>query len=193
MSLADDLLQQAKDLLDSSSGSDGRGRPRQANLRRAISTAYYSLFSLLVDAVATEVVGGGKKEKLLRGYVIRSISHDRTLTVCKGFASRNPEDPVKDVLAPHKISENLVDIAYTCCELQGQRHEADYNFVRIFQKEEAISLIDETAKAHKKWKAIKDHEATKVFLVALLVKSKSGNKRGGKDKDKAPVAEAEQC
>ena len=53
-------------------------------------------------------------------------------------------------------------------------------------KEDATSPIDDTAKAHEKWKAIKDHEATRVFLVALLVQRKGGSK------DKAPVAKAEQ-
>ncbi|MYK85141.1 MAG: hypothetical protein F4025_01730 [Synechococcus sp. SB0669_bin_7] len=51
MSLAADLLQQARHLIN----RDLR-RPRQANLRRSISTAYYSLFSLLVDAAAVAMV-----------------------------------------------------------------------------------------------------------------------------------------
>ena len=178
MSLADDLLQQAKDLLGSSSGSDGRGRPKQANLRRAISTAYYSLFSLLVDAVATEAVGGGRKKKLLRGYVIRSVTHRSIVDICKKFSDHdgklNPgdKDKLKMLVAVHGIPEDLAYVARTCQYLQGQRHEADYNLVRIFKKEEATSLIDKTAKAHKKWKAVKDHEATKVFLVALLVQKR---------------------
>jgi uncharacterized protein (UPF0332 family) len=44
MSLAIDLLNQAKELslLDSK-------KPKQANLRRSVSTAYYALFHLLID------------------------------------------------------------------------------------------------------------------------------------------------
>ena len=65
MSLAADLLQQAQHLLK----LDSR-KPKQANLRRSISTAYYSLFSLLVDEAAVAVVGSRMRKKLLRGYVI---------------------------------------------------------------------------------------------------------------------------
>jgi len=89
MSLADDLLEQARDLLDLvdpdsnrpdqvnvSSKAEKRGRPKQAKLRRSISTAYYSLFSLLVEEATTLMVGSGKKKKALRGYMMRAISHE---------------------------------------------------------------------------------------------------------------------
>ena len=47
MSLADDLLSQANRLAAASTG-----RPRQADLRRAVSASYYALFHLLIgDAV----------------------------------------------------------------------------------------------------------------------------------------------
>ncbi|HQZ68834.1 MAG TPA: hypothetical protein PLY87_27290 [Planctomycetaceae bacterium] len=40
-----DLLQQAESL----ARLDQRGAPRQANLRRAVSSTYYALFHFLVD------------------------------------------------------------------------------------------------------------------------------------------------
>jgi uncharacterized protein (UPF0332 family) len=43
-SFADDLLQQAYHL-----ARKERLNPRQASLRRAVSTAYYALFHLLID------------------------------------------------------------------------------------------------------------------------------------------------
>ena len=154
--LAEDLLEQAKVLLDlAKPDSDGpdqaavssrpekRGRPKEAKLRRSISTAYYSLFSLLVYEAATVVVGVGKEKKALRGYVIRAISHE--------------------------IPIDLVDIARICHNLQVQCHEADYNLVRSFTKEEAIDIVNRAEKVHQKWKTIKDSEARKVFLMALLV------------------------
>jgi uncharacterized protein (UPF0332 family) len=44
MSFAQDLLEQAQHLVD----WDG-ANPKQASLRRAVSTAYYALFHLLID------------------------------------------------------------------------------------------------------------------------------------------------
>lgn len=182
MSLADDLLEQARDLLDLahqdlhrpdranvSSRPERRGRPKQAKLRRAVSTAYYSLFSLLVEEAATMMVGSGKKKKALRGYMMRAISHEAIANVCKGFASRNPDDKIQRALDGHGIPGDLADVACTCHNLQTDRHEADYNFIKRFTKEEVIGIVDEAEEAHKKWATIRDHEATKVFLAALIV------------------------
>ena len=182
MSLADDLLEQAKDLLNlAHPDSDGpdqpkvssrlerRGRPKQAKLRPSISTAYYSLFSLLVDEAVTRMVGRGKKKKALRGYVTRAISHQVIREVCKVFAGASSDDRIKKVLDGHGIPDDLVTIARTCHNLQAYRHEVDYNFIRSFTKEDAIDIIEETEEAHKKWETIRDNEATKVFLTALIV------------------------
>ena len=184
MRLAKDLLEQARDRLDlddpdshrpdqaNNIGSrrERRGRPKQAKLRRSVSTAYYSLFSLLVAEAATMMVGSGKKNKALRGYVMRAISHRAIANVCKGFASRNPDNKIKTVLEdPKKIPDNLTYIARTCHDLQAHRHEADYNFIKSFTKEEVTGIVDEAKAAHDKWATVRDHEATKVFLAALVV------------------------
>lgn len=165
MSIAADLLDQAKGLLDSKR-PENRGRPKQVDLRRSISTAYYSLFSLLVEEAATAMVGSGSKKKALRGYVSRAISHEAIRGACKGFANRNPDDKIKIALAGHRIPGDLAYIAITCHDLQIERHEADYNFIRSFTKDEAMDIVEEV---HRKWKIIKDNEATKVFLTALVV------------------------
>ncbi len=44
MAFHDDLLEQANHL-----ARRERGRPRQASLRRAVSSAYYALFHLLIE------------------------------------------------------------------------------------------------------------------------------------------------
>ena len=58
MSLAQDLLDQADHLVN----MDG-ANPKQASLRRAVSTAYYALFHLLVDEAVSNwaVVRAGNK------------------------------------------------------------------------------------------------------------------------------------
>lgn len=144
-------------------------RPRQANLRRSISTAYYSLFSLLVDEAAVIMVGGGPKQKLLRGYVIRAFGHRSISDVCRSFAQKNPGQKIREVLAGREISDDLAHVADTFCGLQNERNEADYNFVRSYAKEQVAIIIDDTKVAYQKWQNIKDDEATKIFLVALLV------------------------
>ncbi|MCY3538022.1 MAG: hypothetical protein OXH24_10250 [Cyanobacteria bacterium MAG IRC3_bin_20] len=127
-------------------------KPRQAkaSLKRVISTAYYALFSLLVDEVAGAVVGGGSGRKRLRGYVIRTFSHRSMADVCRGFARRNPSRKNLEVLAGREISDDLASIADTFCNLQNERSEADYNFVRSYTKEQAQIIIDYTEIVHQK-------------------------------------------
>jgi hypothetical protein len=50
--LHDDLQQQALEL----AGRDPR-RPKQANLRRAVSASYYALFHFLVDQSCRQMLG----------------------------------------------------------------------------------------------------------------------------------------
>src|SRR2546422_11077721 len=50
--LHDDLLALARRTLERDAG---RGRPRQASLRRTISTAYYALFHLLVHEATSRM------------------------------------------------------------------------------------------------------------------------------------------
>src|SRR5947209_2968871 len=53
----------------------------EAELRRAISTAYYALFHLLIDASTTR----GVATVDLRSYVARNFEHRHMLAVCKRY------------------------------------------------------------------------------------------------------------
>lgn len=67
MSFADDLLEQAHHLAYREADD-----PRQASLRRAVSTAYYALFHSLVD----EAVGQWGVERQ-RGMLGRTFEHGK--------------------------------------------------------------------------------------------------------------------
>jgi hypothetical protein len=49
----EDLLEQARVLAK----LDTRGKPRQANLRRAVSSLYYALFHFLVERACRAIIG----------------------------------------------------------------------------------------------------------------------------------------
>jgi uncharacterized protein (UPF0332 family) len=53
MAFADDLLEQAYHL-----ANRDRENPKQASLRRAVSTAYYALYHLLIDEAVSQMVSG---------------------------------------------------------------------------------------------------------------------------------------
>jgi hypothetical protein len=74
MAFADDLLDQAYHL------ANKEDNPSQASLRRAVSTAYYALFHLLID----EAVGKWAVERQ-RGAIGRTFEHKAMKVVCEDY------------------------------------------------------------------------------------------------------------
>ena len=106
------------------------GRPRQAMLRRAISTAYYAIFHALCQSNADTLVGdaatGNNAELWARTY--RALDHR----------------PAKDRLNSYNAAgaPALSNFARMFGDLQSQRHDADYNPRRMFSRSQVISMID---------------------------------------------------
>ena len=125
MILPQNLLALSRSLLPS---NKQRGRPNSAALKRCISTAYYSVFSLVVHAGATMLAGSGSDRKLLRGYVARDFEHGAMAEACKGFAGGNLNKRLKPCLPV--VSTSLKEFASILLELRQSRHEADYNILQ---------------------------------------------------------------
>ena len=75
-----DLLEQAVRLakLDAK-------KPKQANLRRAISSAYYALFHLLVDEACRVQIGALHNQAPFRQVLGRAFAHGVMKEACKSF------------------------------------------------------------------------------------------------------------
>src|SRR2546428_7611697 len=82
VSFPDQLRRQARHLVE----RDPR-RPTQANLRRAISSAYYALFHLLVEDSSMSLLGAGSELAAIRGVVRRTYTHADMLKASRAFAS----------------------------------------------------------------------------------------------------------
>src|SRR5580692_11459942 len=113
MAFHDDLLNQAYHL-----ARRDKKRPQQANLRRAVSTAYYALFHLLVSAA----VSYWRVERQ-RSSLARSFEHGRMKNACKNFRTQD--------IGIRFVAETFVD-------LQLVRHDADYNNSRAWTRFEVI-------------------------------------------------------
>jgi uncharacterized protein (UPF0332 family) len=111
VALPDDLLEQALHL-----AKRDRKRPKQANLRRAVSTAYYALFHLLVS----EGVSYWKIERQ-RSAFARSFEHRKMKGVCKNSSYPNAD---------------LQAVLDAFVELQQARHSADYDYAKAFTRVE---------------------------------------------------------
>ena len=162
--LAGQLLEQAERL----AALDRVGRPRQANLRRAVSSAYYSLFHLLVDAGCRAFVGTRSRD--LRHAVARGFDHGTMMTACKSARGGVPPDVFKPALPAGRFSPGLVSVAELFVLLQDLRHDADYNLASTFGRAEVATLLRDTRAAHDTlWPAVEGTDEAAVFLWMLLL------------------------
>jgi uncharacterized protein (UPF0332 family) len=162
MSLAADLLEQARHLVR----REPR-RPRQASLRRGISTAYYALFHLLIEESAAMLV----KDDDLRSLVGRAFAHNEMKQASLHFAGDNLPQPVREAVAG-TVPPGLRLVARTFIDLQERRHEADYKRNRRFTRGEAVSLVDTAGQAFQAWRTVRKDPAARVYLAALVLWNK---------------------
>jgi uncharacterized protein (UPF0332 family) len=153
-----DLLERARHL-----AKREKKHPRQVSLRRAISSAYYALFHMLLYE-ATHLLFPSKPLGL-REQASRAFSHSDAKTVCIAWAANNG---IVDCLAV-PIEQELKDVAATLVDLQQLRHEADYDLTRVFDRVEVLEEIDKIENAMNAWKAVKSSNNAKVFLSSLLL------------------------
>ena len=76
-----DLVLIARKLATGVVGS-GKGRPREAELRRAVSTAYYALFHTLARSGADLLVGRTNRNQLAWQQAYRALDHEETRKRC---------------------------------------------------------------------------------------------------------------
>jgi uncharacterized protein (UPF0332 family) len=156
MALADDLLEQAKHL-----ASREPKRPKQASLRRAVSTAYYSLFHLLVAATILNW-----KQIHQRAHVARAFDH-------KSMKEASNKTAKKQFHAPNAVAGgHLKVVAQAFVELQHHRHAADYDYAKKWSRTEVRSHIDTAAAAFESWKIIHGERLAQDYLVSLLIKER---------------------
>ena len=87
-------------------------RPSQANLRRAVSTAYHAMFHCLAGTAADLLIGRNRSEAWHRAY--RALEHGSAKSAC-----RNRQ-------AMQRFPPEIQGVADTFVALQKARQGADY-------------------------------------------------------------------
>jgi uncharacterized protein (UPF0332 family) len=159
MSLHGDLLEQAEHLVRRE-----RRRPRQASPRRAISSAYYALFHLLIHQATLRVI----RNPALRHKFSRAFEHADMKSASRAFASAQPAR-LAALTGGLPIPPQLQTLAATFVELQQARHEADYNVAARFTRVEAEDLIGLARQAFHDWPTLRTDDASQMYLSALLL------------------------
>ncbi|WP_407525620.1 hypothetical protein [Methylobacterium oryzisoli] len=123
-----DLLRTARRL-----ATAPRGKPRQSDLKRSVSTSYYALFHAIAGECADRLIGTGPnvpRRAWLQTF--RALDHGAAKRAC-------------GKLLAHGFPQDLVDVGRAFVPLQQQRHDADYDFfhrVSLQDAQAAISLAE---------------------------------------------------
>ena len=108
-----DLIRIARQLASGAVGGN-RGRPRQAELRRAVSAAYYALFHALAHCCANRLAGSGRAEaSWIQTY--RALEH------------RHARNQCNDQSAMSVFPAGIQDFGKIFVLMQRQRQQADYS------------------------------------------------------------------
>ena len=155
-----DLLEVAESL---ASGS-GLGRPRQVELRRAVSTAYYALFHTLANHCADLLVGVRSATQTNQAWrqAYRALDHGEVKRKC----TQGPGKPILDGSFPAGIR----DFARQFVKMQEVRHKADYDPFEPFTRSGVTQLIEETKTAITDFENVpsRDRRAFAVFVLFKL-------------------------
>jgi uncharacterized protein (UPF0332 family) len=119
-----------------------QGRPKQSNLRRGVSTAYYAVFHAIGWSVVTHLLPSGRRAD--RFALARSVDHSAIKKVC-GWIANPKSAPANVVPLVETLAANaaMLNIALVFLDLMEARHRADYDHTATFAKPTAIRHVDD--------------------------------------------------
>ena len=124
-----DLIKIARELA-SGSVSGTRGRPRQAELRRAVSTAYYALFHALAHCCANRLAGSvSAGAAWIQTY--RALEHGHARNQCDNRSAMGA------------FPAEIQDFGQWFVLMQRQRQQADYSPNATFSRDRVMQFISE--------------------------------------------------
>lgn len=159
MAYPDDLLALASQLAD----FDAEHR-NQAILRRAVSTAYYALFHLLISEAT---LNWARPE--LRPALGRVFDHGKMKSASEAKrAAVNAQ--LKSGSSTIAVSLHLRTVAEAFIQVQDKRNEADYDIAKEWTLTEVKLQIAAVNAAFESWNVIREERDAQAYLVSLLVK-----------------------
>lgn len=157
MGIAQELLQEADHL-----AAYGGANPAQAALRRAVSTAYYALFHLLIEDAAQRWQGSAAALTGLE----RAFRHGLMKNTSRQFGNPNWRDwhGTSQLVPPM-----LRNVAKSFVELQEDRHSADYDNHERWTLAEVEAILNTTRSAFQDWISIRTDPIAGDYLLAMLL------------------------
>ncbi len=157
MAYHDELLLQAAELVHKEGAT-------QADLRRAVSAAYYSLFHLLISETVANWSLDSSRNSLARMFEHRVMAKASESFVSKTIAAANA-DPA--------VVQKLPAVARAFSLLQEKRHTADYDNGTTWSLAQALNGVQMAQTAFRNWSAVRTEKVAQDYLVSLLIKPRS--------------------
>lgn len=157
-----DLIRIARHL--ATGGVSGRrGRPRQAELRRAVSAAYYAMFHALAFSCANTLVGSTRtsRDQVSWRQTYRSLEHGHVRRQCN------------DSSAMRRFPSEVRRFGRTFAAMQAQRNLADYDPDTRFFRSDVLRFIDEVERAIDLFEAV-PAATRRPFSVHALLRPRGG-------------------
>ena len=127
---ASDLIAQANRLAKAT-----QHKPRQVDLKRALSAAYYAMFHALAKECADTIAGAGRdRSQAAWVQVYRALEHGVAKNACR--QARNKGFPLQ-----------IVHFAELFAALQDERHAADYDPLSFYSRADVTPLVADAAQA----------------------------------------------
>jgi uncharacterized protein (UPF0332 family) len=156
------LFEQAEELISPSSG-----RPRQVDVRRAISAAYYATFHAMITAATDYFVGVTNRDESRYGLVYRSVGHGWIRELCEEVQKQTLRSKFRRYAPPKGFGVDIADFATAVVELQEKRHAADYDVMIRMNRSDAIVAIAQARAALGRFD--KASQAERLAFLSLLL------------------------
>lgn len=149
-----DLLDIATQLADGM-GDGIRGRPKQTELSRAVSCAYYAMFHTLAGCCADTMIGATPSTRPNQAWrqAYRALEHRQTKSRCSNHQMMSLFPPAIQNFGEHFI------------EMQRQRHSSDYDPLFELRRSQVKQLVEETANRIDQAVDVSDRRAFSAYVL----------------------------
>ena len=139
----------------------GVGRPRQDELRRAVSCAYYAMFHALASCCADMLVGATRARRRQEAWrrTYRALEHGHAKNQCANARMLSGFPPA------------IQDFGELFIYMQRRRHTADYDPDANFSRSDVIQFIDETEIVIAEFESV-DARDRRAFAVFVLLRNR---------------------
>jgi hypothetical protein len=150
----------------------GRGAPRNTDLRRSVSTAYYALFHRLALATARAALPNAAPAEVYG--LARHISHASVKQVCSYIAGEAPPKHLDAIVTRLRQNPELSAVANVFVDLQQQREDADYNHLADVTRPGVLGSVARAKQAIANVDRLSETDDLRAFLSLVTLRTSIG-------------------